>query len=513
MGGIGKTQIACEFVFRYGRYFEGGVYWLSFADPGAVRAEIAACRGAASQHLPPNFSALPLDDQLYYVLSAWQSPLPRLLVFDNCEEEALIDNWRPPAGGCRVLVTSRRHEWDHSLGVIAVSLGVLNRQESIALLCEFRPDLPAGDPDLNTIAEELGDLPLALHLAGSSLHRYRYSISPSTYLSNLRSPQLLNHRSLTGEGLSISPTRHDLHVGRTFALSYDRLDPTDPTDDLALKLLARAAHFAPGEPIPRELLVRTLNLPEVASATTPQAEDPLRTDDALTRLSSLGLLEVEAEGALRLHRLLAIFTRSASSDQQAQSAVEQILVDVAFDLNQAGIPGPLLALQPHLRYVTDLTQEREDELAAALYANLGYHLQHIGDYKGARPLYERALAISEKVHGPDHPSTARSLNNLAELLRAQGDYEGARPLFERALAIREKVLGSDHPDTATSLNNLSSLLYSQGDYGGARPLFERALAVREKALGPDHPYTAISLNNLALLLKITGGLRKCASSV
>src|SRR5262249_44147432 len=54
-------------------------------------------------------------------------------------------------------------------------------------------------------------------------------------------------------------------------------------------------------------------------------------------------------------------------------------------------------------------------------------------------LYERALAICEKVLGPEHPNTASSLGNFASLLMAQGDLAGARPLYERALAIREKV--------------------------------------------------------------------------
>ena len=43
------------------------------------------------------------------------------------------------------------------------------------------------------------------------------------------------------------------------------------------------------------------------------------------------------------------------------------------------------------------------------------------------------------------------------LLIAQGELAAARPLYERALAIRERVLGPGHPDTATSLNNLASL--------------------------------------------------------
>ncbi len=42
MGGIGKTQLASEFAHRYGQYFAGGVYWLSFALAG-VGPERGGC--------------------------------------------------------------------------------------------------------------------------------------------------------------------------------------------------------------------------------------------------------------------------------------------------------------------------------------------------------------------------------------------------------------------------------------------------------------------------------------
>ena len=32
LGGLGKTQLAVELVHRYGRFFDGGVFWLSFAS-------------------------------------------------------------------------------------------------------------------------------------------------------------------------------------------------------------------------------------------------------------------------------------------------------------------------------------------------------------------------------------------------------------------------------------------------------------------------------------------------
>ena len=40
----------------------------------------------------------------------------------------------------------------------------------------------------------------------------------------------------------------------------------------------------------------------------------------------------------------------------------------------------------------------------------------IADYAGARPLYERALAICEKVPGEEHPHTQIYRRNLEGLL-------------------------------------------------------------------------------------------------
>jgi Tfp pilus assembly protein PilF len=62
-----------------------------------------------------------------------------------------------------------------------------------------------------------------------------------------------------------------------------------------------------------------------------------------------------------------------------------------------------------------------------------------GRYSSAAQWWREALEAVEASLGPDHPDTAASLNNLALLLRDQGDLVGARPLYERALAINEKA--------------------------------------------------------------------------
>jgi tetratricopeptide (TPR) repeat protein len=273
---------------------------------------------------------------------------------------------------------------------------------------------------------------------------------PAKYLEQLRSKALLDHPSLQGRGSSLLPTEHDPNVARTFALSYERLDATDPTDSMALAFLARAAYFAPGEPIPRELLLKTVNLDDSFDVV-------LQAEDALRRLTDLGLLETEAAGALRLHRLLAAYAQGAASDGEAQTAVEQSLLEEANRLNNAGYPAPLLAWQPHLRFVTDRAQTRVDERAAGLCNTLGYHLNMIGDLAGAKPYYERALAIYTEVLGEKHPDTASSLNNLGYLLQAQGDLAGAKPYYERALAIFTEKLGPEHPYAQIVRKNLMTL--------------------------------------------------------
>ena len=500
LGGMGKTQLASEFVHRYGSFFAGGVFWMSFADAASVPVEVAACGQSLGLH--SSFDALTLDQQVRLVKEAWQSPLPRLLVFDNCEEESLLQAWRPRFGGARVLVTSRRAEWDAALSVKTVPLTTLPRPASVELLRLFRPDVPAEDKALDAIADELGDLPLALHLAGSFLRFYRNTPSGqmAAYLEQLREPNLLAHPSLQGRGAGVSPTGHEAHVGRTFALSFERLEPARATDTLAIGLLVRAAWFAPGEPIPRSLLLQSGG-PDSADRSA-----GLDAEDALRRLIDLGLLEVNDQNDPLMHRLVAAWAHSVADTDKARATVEEVIVAEASRLNEIGNPALLRAWQPHLRMLTDRASDRKDEMAARLCDELGVHLWRAGDYSGARPYLEKAVSLHEEVSGLGHPATANSLNNLGRLLHSQGDYATARAVYERGLLIREKVLGLEHPDTAHSLNDLGALLCDQGDYEGARLRHEKALAVREQVLGPQHQDTALSLANLGSVLDKQGNL-------
>ena len=153
---------------------------------------------------------------------------------------------------------------------------------------------------------------------------------------------------------------------------------------------------------------------------------------------------------------------------------------------------------PELARVSDLNT-RFSEMYAA------------GRYEEAIPLATEALAIREKLLGPDHPDTAKSLNNLGVLYDTMGDYAKAEPLYERSLAIREKTLGPDDPAIATALNNLGMLEKAMGHYAEAKQRYERALAINQKALGPEHPDTATCLDNLGELYRQIGQYKEAES--
>jgi tetratricopeptide (TPR) repeat protein len=108
-----------------------------------------------------------------------------------------------------------------------------------------------------------------------------------------------------------------------------------------------------------------------------------------------------------------------------------------------------------------------------------------GKYNEAIQIAERALALSEKKFGPDHPSVGTSLNYLVQLYRLQGRYGAAERLNKRPLAIHEKALGPDHPDVAAALSNLAVLYFGQSDWPRATDYFRRGTDVIAKRTRHD----------------------------
>jgi tetratricopeptide (TPR) repeat protein len=83
----------------------------------------------------------------------------------------------------------------------------------------------------------------------------------------------------------------------------------------------------------------------------------------------------------------------------------------------------------------------------------------------AEQLLRRALIIDEKSFGPEHPSVARDLNNLARLLQATNQLGEAEPLMRRNLEIFlnfTTTKGHDSLHLLTAVENYRLLLLQMG---------------------------------------------------
>lgn len=92
----------------------------------------------------------------------------------------------------------------------------------------------------------------------------------------------------------------------------------------------------------------------------------------------------------------------------------------------------------------------------------------------------RALAIKERLHGPDHPDVALTLHNLGLVYVSQGVLEKAEPLYRRALAIREQAQGETGRDVEKSLADLIGLLKQMHREADAAPLDARLTAIKQR---------------------------------
>ena len=525
LGGIGKTQLAAEYAHRYGARYPGGVFWLNMEDPEAIAAQVAACGGPGGLNLSPFPDKLP--EQVACVRQEWQKRLPRLLIFDNADTPQVVADWRPTTGGCRVLITSRRQDWSALPAVQCLPLDTLPRPDSRRLLLRRRAaklgmaaETLLEDPQVKAAAEAvcdlLGDLPLALHLAGAYLADPHATTLPG-YLEELRAQPVLEHAALVDWVQDPSPTQHIQNVAATFEMSVACLDPNDPRDALARRLFELAGHFAPGVPVDRELLTALEKKREEQDLRKslrrvfrrrPQRVEPRFTADALYRLESLGLVTRDADGSVRLHRLLAEFVRGHADDQYKDfAAVADAVTYVTRSINQSGLPNlmrpPLLE---HVRYLAGRAEAEDIKRAGHLFNELGLHLKNVADLTGARAAYERVLRIDKVIFGPNHPNVVTDAGNLGGVLCDLGDLSGARQIYEWALPILERALGSMHPNVAGLVNNLGLLLRDMGDLVGARDSFVRVLRILGKTLPPSDPRVASTWNNLGLVLYDLGDL-------
>src|SRR2546423_474066 len=515
LGGLGKTQLAVEYAYRFKDTYPNGVIWLN-ADQD-IDAQLTELAERARWIAPASEHKYKLDIARHRLRTYSDC----LIIFDNLENPQAIADYLPePQANPHILVTSRIDQPDFN----PVPLDPLDEVLSFELLLQEAGRELVGDEEekaAHEIAIALDGLPLALELAGAFLRNR--PVSWQKYRDLLRH----NLKAAFLPGKLSTFTKHETDLYSTLKIS-DEIFKEEPKLKEILDLLT----WSGTAPMGQDLMCALLNI-----------EDPIELTSALGLGTALHLLQ-QTPGAesYSIHRLVGKVRREEIPLQARQDWVDDICqrigdwfeerreefsellrFEAEIDHLQAWQGNArqyaprhssrLIWLQAYPSYhhghyqetkkwvekaleLFEKEHESDIKLKAHLFNDLGFCYGAMGDYKRNLEYAEKALEIRQELLGERHPDTASSFNNIGNAYGHLGDYKRNLEYAEKALEIRQELFGERHPDTASSLDSVGNAYGYLGDYKRDLEYSEKALEIRRELFGEKHPDTATSFNNI-----------------
>ena len=486
MGGVGKTLVAVEYVYRHTQDYDL-IWWIPSDDLALIHSSFVEL----AQKLQ-----LPLADPspqvaVPAVLEALRTgdPCPRwLLVFDNADQPEDLRPFLPPGTG-HVIVTSRNPRW--SSVARAIEVDIFDRAESRELLQRRCPEL--GDEESEQLAEVLGDLPLAIEQAGAWCAETGMPVAEYLTLFDQQREDLLQDKA---------PIDYPVTVAAAWNVSLEKLRQDSPE---ALQLVQLCSCFAP-EPIRRETFtgLRDSTVPaELAEA----LQNPATLARAIREIKRYSLARVDnRNNTVQLHRIVqAVVQDQMTTTEQARMRHVAHLLLLAGDPMLAGAPRywPLYSsMQPHVRVSRAI--ECDDTTVRRLVVNQAIFLNAWGDYQSSYEVADEARQRWQDKYGEGNLDTLSAARRVGVALRSMGEYPRAKALDERTLALLRETVGDDHEETLILAGLYSSDLRAVGDFAGAKRLDEDTYIRSRRVFGDDDPTTLFTAHNLAMSTRLTG---------
>ena len=547
LGGVGKTRLAIEYAHQYAHQYSAQLF-ITADSPETLAPNLAALCGPLVLNLPEQNAVT--DQQVAAVLRWLRTHPGWLIIIDNVDTEpaaqaveSLLDQL--PSG--HVLITSRLSNWSGE--VEPLELDVLNRDASTMMLTERTEGrrVAAADDTLiaDRIAEDLGDLALALEQAAAYIAKRRISLSRyhSLWRENEKKVRNWHDQRLM---------KYPRSVATTWKTSIDQLGPS------GLTLLRLCSLLAP-EPIPDGLFETEKAVKEFANIVTIFGGDAQGNteewgevepdfEDALAELLSYSLARRPHEDRFVFHRLVMEVT----ADQISGELRDKIFSTLADLLLYYAPNNPFKpptwhiwdVLWEHFNAVWERTQnslttenriEIGDNLSSYLYGKTRYRqcikiwgmlLPAVENYYGKDSkevshilinlgeamrgagersedvvhLYERSLEITRKNHGPKSLKAANDLNYLGLAYSDGNKIDNAEKAYREAIEIYELFPDSPKYRVSMTLHNLSDLLYVRGEIDEAVLLSKRATDLASNIDGSPHTYYSIFLRNYSKML-------------
>ncbi|XP_041563188.1 protein clueless [Drosophila elegans] len=152
---------------------------------------------------------------------------------------------------------------------------------------------------------------------------------------------------------------------------------------------------------------------------------------------------------------------------------------------------------------------QENGSCLRMLARLSYLL---GDAQDALAIQQRAVIMSERVNGIDHPSTILEYTHLSLYSFANGHVGMSLKLLYRARYLMVLICGEDHPEVALIDSNISLILHALGEYELSLRFIEHALKLNLKYFGNKAMHVAVSYHLMARTQSCMGDFRSALNN-
>jgi len=508
LGGIGKTQVALEFVHTYQSAYSR-IFWISAVRQENILDGYANIAKQAGIDIPFESKAIEIAAR---VLSWLRQTQKWLLVLDNLDDidvlstrnlnlANVIETLLPQSGVQQhTLITTRNRHAD-SIPAQAVEVPFFDKPEAIELLVSFSNIPVTSDSteldSVETIVHEMGYLPLAIVQAAAYIKEVTQDYD--SFLKRYHAQRSDLHKWIP-QGLGSYP----YSVATTWLMSFEVVRTKNTGGAELFQLLSFLNPDGVGidflqsgvEALQKDVRQLLSNHSEMAKV--------------LIELERLSLLIWNRrEKTLLIHRLVQAVVKDEMSNANLEM-FRAIIIDLCYrafptqwdDFNDRRICRDYIG---QVMIPLHDSGAVHTETAAVVMCRVGVFLRAEGKLGDSEQFAIRALRILNELHGQDQ-DTLICMNNLAVTYRDQGKLGEAAALQEEVLQKRKQILGPDHLDTLASMNSLSSTYRDQGKLGEAAALQEEVLQKQKQILGPDHLDILTSMNNLSLIYQDQGKL-------
>ena len=505
IGGVGKTQVVIEYVYRYKSQYDG-IYWISASDQAALLSGF--------QEIGSRTGCVPtvIDRKLTEVAKAvlfWLRKQERwLLVIDNLDDISVADGYLPEIHeGGHTLITTRNPD-SMKIPAQGVEIPVLGEEAAIELL---RVRSNNNDTEYSSserlqaaeLVKELGFLALAIEQASAFIRSSIYSIPEFLQIYYKSRKRFLRRKP---EGNYPYPNS----VAATFLLSVDKVKEMENGAN-AIKLLHMLSFLNPDG-----ILIYFLKsgCQGLSDELREIVEDELVFRDTLELLQQFSLVRLSQKDNIVIHRLIQAVMKDELLETELYAYSSEVihLCDKIFPKTVTNETMDLCRRFQNqvLEPVIEAAGVIRSLSASEFLTRISMFLKEDGKYGDSERLDKLSLDIDKTLLGDEHPDTLMSMNNLALTYWHQGKLREAADLEEKVLEERRRIQGEEHPDTLRNMNNLAMTYRDQGKLQEAADMQEKVLEAGRRIQGEEHPDTLRNMNNLAMTYRDQGKLQEAA---